>query len=653
MFSKILVANRGEIACRIIRTAHRLGIATAVTVSEADEDSLAARMADEAIPIGPPSAAESYLDIDAVVAAATRYGAEAVHPGYGFLSENPAFARALDEAGIIFVGPPVEAIADMGDKLRAKALAIEAGVTTVPGTDDPLDDAAAATPVAAQIGYPVMLKAAAGGGGKGMRVVAEPSELASALRSAQNEARSSFADDRVFIEKFIERPRHIEIQILADQHGNIVHLAERECSIQRRHQKVIEEAPSAFLDGATRKAMGEQAIALARAVGYCSAGTVEFIVDQDRNFYFLEMNTRLQVEHPVTELVTGLDLVELMLRIAGGEPLPFDQAGVTTKGWAIEGRVYAEDPNRDFLPSIGRLTSYEPPTESEEIRVDDGVDEGAEITMYYDPMVAKLVSYGPDRQTAAAALRSALDAYYIRGVTTNTGFLATLVSHPAFLAGDIHTNFIAQEYPDGYAAPSPDPATNDLLLAAAAIIHGVGADRAHLYDTADGTWHVNLGDKAALVHLHRDGPVFSISVDDRTLKLTTEWMPGQPIFQCAAHGATHTIQVDRVGPFYRLTHGGVSVSAKVLLPRIAELLGRMPVKPPPDRSRFLLSPMPGLLTSIVVQVGQPVKAGEELAVVEAMKMENILNAHRDGVVKQIHAAPGDNLAVDQAIMEFE
>ncbi len=653
MFSKILVANRGEIACRIIRTARRLGIDTAVTVSEADENSLAARIADEAIPIGPPPAAESYLDIDAVVAAATQCGAEAVHPGYGFLSENAAFARALDAAGVVFVGPPADAIAVMGDKLRAKAVAIDAGVTTVPGTDDPLDDAEAAAKAAKQIGYPVMLKAAAGGGGKGMRVVTAPDDLASAFRSAQNEARSSFGDDRVFIEKFIERPRHIEIQVFADRHGNAVHLGERECSIQRRHQKVIEEAPSPFLDAATRAAMGEQAVALARAVGYHSAGTVEFIVDPNRNFYFLEMNTRLQVEHPVTELVTGLDLVELMLRVAAGEKLPIAQSDVKTKGWAIEGRVYAEDPLRDFLPSIGRLTRYGPPTQSDAIRVDDGVDEGAEITMYYDPMIAKLVGYGPDRQTAAHTLRSALDSYYIRGVNTNLGFLATLVSHPAFLAGEIHTNFIAQEYPDGYALQTPDAATRDLLLAAAAIVHAVGADRAHLYDTADGTWHVSLGDQAEHVRLHRESNIFTVSIDGRSLQLTTEWMPGQPVFRCTLDGDTHTVQVDHVGPYYRLTHGGVSIDAHVLLPRIAELLARMPQKPPPDRSRFLLSPMPGLLTLVAVEVGQGVKAGEELAVVEAMKMENILNAHRDGVVKKIHAAPGDNLAVDQAIMEFE
>ncbi len=653
MFEKVLVANRGEIACRVIRTARRLGIATAVTVSEADEDSLAARMADEAVPIGPPSAAESYLNIERVVAAAGQCGADAVHPGYGFLSENAAFARALDDAGISFIGPPPDTIAVMGDKLRAKALAVRAGVSVVPGADGPAADAKAATAAAAAIGYPVILKAAAGGGGKGMRVVRAKSELPSAVRSAQNEARSSFGDDRIFVEKFIERPRHIEIQVLADKLGSVVHLGERECSIQRRHQKVIEEAPSAFLDSKTRAAMGAQAVALAQAVGYRSAGTVEFIVDQDRNFYFLEMNTRLQVEHPVTELVTGLDLVEMMIRIAAGQPLPITQADVRMNGWAIESRIYAEDPVRDFLPSIGRLVGYQPPLESSSVRVDGGVDEGAEITMFYDPMVAKLVTYGTERDAATDAMLAALDAYYIRGVSTNIGFLSSVVAHSDFRNGDIHTGFIEQVYPEGYVHPSPDAGTRDVLVAAAAIVHAVGADRAHLHHTADGTWRVRLDEEDARVHLHRDGDTFTVTLDGRTMKLATEWTPGQPLFRCTTHGTTYTIQVDHAGPYYRLSHGGVSVSAKVLLPHIAELLARMPNKPPPDRSRFLLSPMPGLLTAVVARPGQQVKAGEELAIVEAMKMENILNAHRDGVVKTIHANPGDNLIVDQAILEFE
>jgi propionyl-CoA carboxylase alpha chain len=660
LFSKILIANRGEIACRVMRTCRALGIKTVAVYSEADGDARHVREADEAVPIGPAAAAKSYLSIEAIVAAARATGAEAVHPGYGFLSEKPDFAAALEASGIVFIGPPATAIAAMGDKIESKKLAAAAGVDAVPGHLAAIADEAEAVAVARRVGYPVMIKASAGGGGRGMRLARDDAEVREGFRSAGNEARSSFADDRVFIERFIERPRHIEIQVLGDAHGNLLHLGERECSIQRRHQKVIEEAPSPLIDPRTRAAMGEQAVALARAVGYRSAGTVEFIVDPEKNFYFLEMNTRLQVEHPVTELVTGLNLVEWMIRIAAGERLPFKQKDIALAGAAIEARVYAEDPLRSFLPSTGRLVRYREPAGGA-VRVDSGVYEGAEITIHYDPMIAKVIAHGRDRAAAAAALREALDAYVIRGVGHNLPFLAALLAHPRFAAGDLSTGFIAEEFPDGLAGRRASEEERDLLIAVAAVVH----HRLWLRDgeisgrlsppspVAGAEWVVLVEGAQHPVTVAETADGFAVIGEDSSHELVSQWRFGEPLLQAMANGEPIAVQVERRGVGYLVSRGGIQLATKVLAPPAAALAALMPVKPPPDLSRFLLSPMPGLLASVAVTVGQEVKAGQELAVIEAMKMENLLRAERDGRVARMHAAPGDSLAVDQAILEFE
>ncbi len=661
MFEKILIANRGEIACRVIRTARRMGIKTVAVYSEADADALHVREADEAVLIGPAPSAESYLNIPRILQAIKDTGAEAVHPGYGFLSENAAFAAALDAAGIVFIGPTREAVAAMGDKIESKKLAVKTGVSTVPGHNDVIADPDQAVQIARKIGYPVMIKAAAGGGGKGMRIARSDEEARDGFRLARNEARASFADDRVFIEKFIEEPRHIEIQVLGDTHGNVIYLGERECSIQRLHQKVIEEAPSPFLDEKTRRAMGEQAVALAKAVAYRSAGTVEFIVDRERNFYFLEMNTRLQVEHPVTELVTGLDLVELMIRVAAGERLPIAQTDVKLRGWAIEARVYAEDPARKFLPSIGRLVRYIPPAaDGRAVRVDTGVYEGGEISVYYDPMIAKLIAGGKDRQEAIANMRMALDAFYIRGLNHNIPFLSAILHHPRFGEGRLSTGFIAEEFGDSYAAAAHLPADPRLFVAVAAALYRRQAERechisgqlaGHKARPADDCVVV-LGERhypAAIAA--RDGG-YDITIDGERCEVRSGWHLGEPLFRGTVGGAAVIMQVEREGTAYRLFRGGVQVEARVLSPTAAGFLSLMPRKVAPDLSRFLMSPMPGLLVSLAVRIGQEVKAGEELAVVEAMKMENILRAERDGVVAKLHAKPVDSLAVDQAILEF-
>jgi propionyl-CoA carboxylase alpha chain len=661
LFKKILIANRGEIACRVIRTARRMGIATVAVYSDADADALHVRMADEAIRIGPAPPAESYLNIERIVEACRESGAEAVHPGYGFLSENPAFARALEEAGVVFIGPGPEAIAAMGDKIESKKLARAAGVSSVPGHLEVIPDAETAITIAIDIGYPVMIKASAGGGGKGMRIAASDAEVRDGFRAAASEARSSFADDRIFIEKYIEQPRHIEIQVLGDGHGNIVHLGERECSIQRRHQKVIEEAPSPFLDGETREAMGRQAVALARAVDYRSAGTVEFIVDQQRNFYFLEMNTRLQVEHPVTELVTGLDLVELMIRVAYGEKLPFAQGDVRLSGWAVEARVYAEDPTRNFLPSTGRLVRYLPPT-GDGVRLDTGVFEGAEIGVYYDPLIAKLIASGADRDAAIDRLRGALDDFCIAGVQHNIPFLATIATNPRFRAGTLSTDFIAEEFPGGFGPPHGFGEADRVILLAAALAHrrireretAIGGRMAGACPEVAENCTVLLDGQPNLVSVRFDGSAYRIEIDGESRLATTDWQPGRPLLHARVEQCAVAVQISRLpGSAFRLVHRGVVRRAQVLSPQTAELLALMPEKKLPDTSRLMLSPMPGLLSSLAVTQGQEVKAGEPLAIVEAMKMENVLRADRDGRIARIRAAPGDSLAVDQVILEFE
>jgi len=660
MFKKILIANRGEIACRVIRTARRMGIKTVAVYSEADADALHRRQADEAVAIGPPPAAESYLRIDRILEACRSTGAEAVHPGYGFLSEKAEFAEALAAAGIAFIGPDARAIAAMGDKIESKKLAKEAGVSTVPGHLEVIPSADAAVKIARAVGYPVMIKASAGGGGKGMRIARNDAETREGFRSASNEARSSFADDRVFIEKYVEEPRHIEIQVLGDAHGQVIYLGERECSIQRRHQKVIEEAPSPFLDAKTRAAMGEEAVALAKAVGYRSAGTVEFIVDRNKNFYFLEMNTRLQVEHPVTEMVTGLDLVECMIRIAAGEKLSVKQSDIKLTGSAIEARIYAEDPLRNFLPSIGRLVRYLPPA-GEGVRVDTGVFEGAEISLYYDPMIAKLVAYGASRNEAIARLGAALDAFYIRGLSHNVAFLAAVLQKPRFAEGRLSTGFIAEEFPHGFAGVEPSPDALDLALAAAAAIQRIIAEQeARITGQLAGhgrvvpeDWIVAIGAAQHAVRAMREANSVAVTrADGRRHVVATDWQPAQPLFRARIDGAAVIFQFDRDGIGFRLTRAGTVLGVKVLPPRAAELLAQMPVKQLPDLSRYLLSPMPGLLVSVAVGEGQEVKAGEELAVVEAMKMENVLRAERDGTVAKVRARAGDSLAVDQVILEF-
>ncbi|MCW2247262.1 propionyl-CoA carboxylase alpha chain [Azospirillum fermentarium] len=665
MFSKILIANRGEIACRVIKTARRMGIKTVAVYSDADRNALHVEMADEAVHIGAAPSAQSYLLIDRIVDACKKTGAQAVHPGYGFLSEKRDFQEALAKEGITFIGPDAHAIQAMGDKIESKKLAKEAGVSTVPGYLGVIADGDEAVKIARDIGYPVMIKASAGGGGKGMRVAWNDEEAREGFISAQNEARSSFADDRVFVEKYIQQPRHIEIQVIADGQGNTLYLGERECSIQRRHQKVIEEAPSPFLDEATRKAMGEQACALANAVQYKSAGTVEFIVDADRNFYFLEMNTRLQVEHPVTELITGLDLVELMIRVANGEKLAIKQEDVRLNGWALEARVYAEDPYRNFLPSTGRLTHYQPPAEDPHVRVDTGVYDGGEISMYYDPMIAKLCTWGSTRDAAIARMREALDQYYIRGVSHNIPFLASLMANQCFVDGRLTTNFIAEEYPNGFHAADLPPDDPAVLVSVAAVAHRVLNDRDIQISgkipaapvKVRNDWVVVVEGNAHPVHLHplADSPQrigYGVEIAGKVHKVWSDWQIGQPLFQGTVDGRPVCVQIDRHGIGYRLFHSGSQANVKVLTPRAAQLDALMPFKAPPDMSKFLLSPMPGLLVSIAVTEGQEVKAGEVLAVVEAMKMENILRAVQDGTVGKIHAQAGSSLAVDQKIIEF-
>jgi len=660
MFKKILIANRGEIACRVIRTAKRMGIATVAVYSDADRNAMHVRMADEAVRIGPPPSAQSYLVIDAIIAACKATGAEAVHPGYGFLSEKTAFAAALEAIGVVFIGPKPHAITAMGDKIESKRLAKAAGVSTVPGYTDVIDGPDHAVKIAREIGYPVMLKASAGGGGKGMRVVRNDEECRDGFQRATNEAVSSFGDGRVFAEKYIEEPRHIEIQVLADAHGNTLYLNERECSIQRRHQKVIEEAPSPFLDAKTRKAMGEQAVALAKAVDYQSAGTVEFIVDRDRNFYFLEMNTRLQVEHPVTEMITGLDLVELMIRVAAGEKLPIRQKDVRIDGWALEARVYAEDPFRNFLPSIGRLVRCRPPAESDSVRVDTGIEEGSEVSMYYDPMIAKLVTSGQTRDEAIDRMADALDAYHIRGVSHNISFLNALVSHPRFREGRLSTNFIAEEYPDGFHAadvPQADPA---LPVVVAATIHRRFMDRAARLSGQLPSHERRVGNEFVVIigQQHHAVAVLPVAggcevrLGGRTHRVITGWRFGEPLVRAEVDGREVCFQLDRVGIRYRLSHRGAQLDALVCEPRAAELARLMLEKVPPDLSRFLLSPMPGLLVRLAVTEGQELKAGEEIAVVEAMKMENSLRATDDVKIKRILAQQGQSLVVDQPIVEF-
>ncbi len=667
MFKKILIANRGEIACRVIKTCKKMGIKTVAVYSNADRNALHVEMADEAVHIGESATAKSYLLIDKIVDACKKTGAEAVHPGYGFLSENKKFQEALAAAKITFIGPDAPAIEAMGDKIESKKLADKAKVSTVPGFLGVIKDVAHAKQISGEIGYPVMLKASAGGGGKGMRIARSEAEVQEGFERSQSEAKSSFGDDRMFIEKYIEQPRHIEIQVIADRHGNTLYLNERECSIQRRHQKVIEEAPSPFLDEKTRKAMGEQAVALAKAVNYVSAGTVEFIVDTKRNFYFLEMNTRLQVEHPVTELITGLDLVELMIRVAYGEKLPLTQTDVKIDGWAIESRVYAEDPYRNFLPSTGRLTRYIPPAENANVRVDTGVYEGGEISVFYDPMIAKLCSYGKDRKEATAHMRAALDAYYIRGVSHNIPFLASVLGKKKFESGDLSTNFIAEEYPEGFSdkdLPAEDPSK---LLAVAALVHNTYARRAAsvsgqlpgrgrklptdwviLTKKDDGSF----SETPVSVTAEADGSSGMVKVGKKKVDVITDWLPGRPLFTAVVDKTPVTVQVDRKGVGYRLFHAGSQLDVRVYTAREAELARLMPNKPPPDLSKYLLSPMPGLLVSLAVKEGQEVKAGEALAIVEAMKMENVLKAERDGTVKKIYEKAGASLAVDQMILEF-
>ena len=664
MFHKILIANRGEIACRVIKTARRLGIKTVAVYSEADKDALHVEMADEAVLIGPPPSAQSYLLADRIIQACKDTGADAVHPGYGFLSERESFAEGLAKAGIAFIGPNIKAIAAMGDKIESKKLAKAANVSTVPGFIGEIKDAAHARTIAAEIGYPVMVKASAGGGGKGLRIVHKESELVQAIQSSQNEARASFGDDRLLVEKFVTEPRHIEIQVMGDKHGNVIYLGERECSIQRRHQKVIEEAPSPFLDEKTRAAMGEQAVALAKVVGYDSAGTVEFIVDKDRNFYFLEMNTRLQVEHPVTELITGLDLVELMIRSAAGEKLPLAQKDVKLTGWAVESRIYAEDPYRGFLPSTGRLVHYQPPVEGIRdgvtTRNDTGVYEGGEISIYYDPMIAKLCTHAPTRLAAIDAMAGALDEFHIQGISHNISFLTAIMHNARFRSGKLTTGFIAEEFPDGFhgAALEGDRIRHFVMAAVAAKLSRT-VRAARISGTLNGP-HVAAEDFTAAVGLKSYAVTGAVLTQNR-LQLKFEgkpysavvgWQPGEPLLHLREGNVDTAFQIARIAGSNRLTQGGTTALVSIRSPRNAKLAVLMPVKAPPDTSRLLLCPMPGLVVSINVKEGQDVKTGEPLAVVEAMKMENVLLAERDGKIKKVNVKKGDSLAVDDVILEL-
>ncbi|MFC0279764.1 acetyl-CoA carboxylase biotin carboxylase subunit [Falsigemmobacter intermedius] len=667
MFEKILIANRGEIACRVIKTARKMGIKTVAVYSDADRNALHVRMADEAVHIGPPPANQSYIVIDKIMDAIRQTGAQAVHPGYGFLSERMDFAAALEKEGVVFIGPPSPAIEAMGDKITSKKIAQDAGVNTVPGYMGLIADAEEAVKISGEIGYPVMIKASAGGGGKGMRIAWNEQEAREGFEMSQNEARNSFGDDRIFIEKFVTQPRHIEIQVLADKHGNCVYLHERECSIQRRNQKVIEEAPSPFLDEATRKAMGEQACALAKAVGYTSAGTVEFIVDGNRNFYFLEMNTRLQVEHPVTELITGIDLVEMMIRVANGEPLPFKQEDLKINGWAMESRLYAEDPYRNFLPSIGRLTRYRPPVEGETtrggvVRNDTGVYEGGEISMYYDPMIAKLCTWAPTRAQAIEEMRIALDTFEVEGIGHNLPFVGAVMDHPKFVSGDITTAFIAEEYPEGFQGATLSEADLKKVAAVAAAMNRVAEiRRTKISGTMDNhqrrvgdKWVVSLAgqDFPVTIKADRDGSTVSFEGGE-DLRVTSDWTPGQQLARSEVNGEPVVIKTAEIPQGFRMRLRGADLKVAVRSPRAAELAKLMPEKMPPDTSKFLLCPMPGLVVKINVAEGDEVQEGQALATVEAMKMENILRAERKGVVKKINAAPGASLKVDEVIMEFE
>ena len=667
MFDKILIANRGEIACRVIRSARAMGIKTVAVYSDADADAMHVRMADEAVHLGAPPAAESYLVIDKILDAIRQTGAQAVHPGYGFLSERAEFAQALDAAGVAFIGPPVGAIEAMGDKIASKKLAAEANVSTVPGYMGLIGDADEAVRISTDIGYPVMIKASAGGGGKGMRIAWSDAEAREGFQSSKNEAAASFGDDRIFIEKFVQKPRHIEIQVLGDKHGNCIYLGERECSIQRRNQKVIEEAPSPFLDEKTRRAMGEQAVALAKAVDYCSAGTVEFIVDAERNFYFLEMNTRLQVEHPVTELITGVDLVEQMIRVAAGEKLTLTQSDVKLNGWAMESRLYAEDPYRNFLPSIGRLTRYRPPAEEDalpgsKIRNDTGVEEGSEISMFYDPMIAKLCTWGADRPAAIEAMKGALDAFEVEGIGHNLPFVAAVMDHPKFASGDMSTAFIAEEYPDGFlGAEMGEIARGRLARLAVGLTHIEETRRSGISGRLRETPPAPVRDWVASI----DGENAELSLESVETSesgadffftsglMELDWRPGQTLARARLGDEAAVVKVSPALEGWRLRWRGVDVVAVARRARLAELAALMPVKEAPDTSKLLLCPMPGLVVRVEVAEGDEVQEGQTLAAVEAMKMENILRAERQGVVKSIKARPGDSLAVDEVIMEFE
>ncbi|PPD16787.1 MAG: acetyl/propionyl-CoA carboxylase subunit alpha [Methylobacterium sp.] len=671
MFKKILIANRGEIACRVIKTARKMGIRTVAVYSEADADAMHVQMADEAVAIGPAPAAESYLVIEKIIAACKETGAEAVHPGYGFLSEREAFALALKEAGITFIGPNPHAIAAMGDKIESKKAAAAAGVSTVPGYLGTIETPEDAMTIAEEIGYPVMLKASAGGGGKGMRIAWSADEVKEGFERSRSEAKSSFGDDRMFVEKFIVNPRHIEIQVLGDKHGNVIHLGERECSVQRRNQKVVEEAPSPLLDPETRAKMGAQAVALAKAVGYDSAGTVEFVAGQDKSFYFLEMNTRLQVEHPVTELITGIDLVEQMIRVAAGEKLAFRQEDIRLEGWAVESRIYAEDPTRNFLPSIGRLTLYRPPAEGTTgnvtLRNDTGVEEGGQISMFYDPMIAKLVTHAPTRLEAIEAQARALDAFAIDGIRHNIPFLATLMAHPRWKSGALSTGFIAEEFPGGFAVPMPGGETARAIAAVAAVIDHCLNARKRQISGQMATTRPHRFAETRIVQLGTGEArqSFELTVDDSLGEthirfadgasdlVVTHWKPGDPVWTGAISGVELAMRVEPIPNGVRLATRGVAAEARVYTKREAELAALMPEKRGADTSRVLLCPMPGLVKSIAVAEGQEVKAGETLAVVEAMKMENVLRAERDVTIAKLRAKAGESLAVDAVIMEFQ
>ena len=658
MFSKILIANRGEIAVRIIKTCRRMGIATVVVYSEADADSMAVEMADEAVFIGPAPAVQSYLVADKIVQACRETGAEAVHPGFGFLSENAGFAQRLADEGIVFIGPNPHAISAMGDKIESKKAAAIAGVSTVPGHVGEIDDTAHAIRIAEEIGYPVMIKASAGGGGKGIRVAASRQDVEEGFPAVRAEAKASFGDDRIFIEKFIESPRHIEIQVLGDKHGHVVHLFERECSIQRRNQKVIEEAPSPLLDEATRAAMGAQAVALARAVGYDSAGTVEFVAGQDKSFYFLEMNTRLQVEHPVTELITGIDLVEQMIRSAAGEPLPFKQDDLAINGWAIESRIYAEDPYRGFLPSIGRLVRYAPPQEGEIgeviVRNDAGVREGDEISMFYDPMISKLSTWAATREAAIDAMGQALESFHIEGLGQNIPFLAAVMDQERFRAGTLATSYIKDEFPEGFQGTAPTEFQRDLMAAAACAMHLKLLSRLAPEQSRQDWIVVENGEKR-LARLSNGGEAFRVEFlgEGRSLSLTEiDWRPGKPVFSARLDGRPFTAAVKPAAEGFTIRHRAATAHVLVLTPRSAELHDKLPPKKAADTAKLVLSPMPGLVVSLDVAPGQEVKSGEQVAIIEAMKMQNIIRAERDGVVKVVGPKAGDSVAADEVLVEF-